>query len=74
MPAAAHLPGGGLRARLCGADAAAAEGAGAAAAAITAATSAAVAAVAEAAVGRFPLHRLWALEPAAPCAQLARIT
>lgn len=66
--AEAHLRGGGLRARLCGAEAAAAEGADAAAAAITAATSgaAAAAAVAEAAVGRFPLLRLSALCPPPP--------
>lgn len=66
VPAAAYLRGGGLRALLCGADAAAAEGTRAAAAAITAETSGAAAAVAEAAVGRFPLPRLPAPGPAAP--------
>lgn len=46
VPAEGHLPGGGLRAGLCGADAEAAE--------ITAATSGAAAAVAEAAARRSP--------------------
>ena len=59
VPTEAHLPGGGLRARLCGADAAAAG-------TTTAATSGAAAARAEAAVGLFPLLRLPTLGPAAP--------
>lgn len=58
VPAEGHLPGGGLRAGLCGADAEAAE--------ITAATSGAAAAVAEAAARRSPLLRLPALRPRPP--------
>lgn len=66
--------GGGLRARLCGADAEAAEGTGAAGAAITAATSGAAAAVAEAAAGRFPPPQTPSVPATAPRSQLARIT